>query len=51
MYPPPPQSSSPNGVSECVAGEFFYGGGLVNRFEKVAIAVDTTCSVEVNLFA
>jgi len=23
MYPPPPQSSPPNGVSECVAGEFF----------------------------
>ena len=29
-------------------GNFFGGGGLVNQLEKVAIAVDATCSAKSN---
>ena len=31
---------------ECVPGEFFVGGGLVNQLEKVMITADITCSAE-----
>ncbi len=48
MYPP---SRNPVRQMMCLSvlqGNFFGGGGLVNQLEKVAIAVDTTCSAKRN---
>jgi hypothetical protein len=48
MYPPPRNPARQKVCLSALQGNFFGGGGLVNQLEKVAIAVDTTCSAKSN---